>query len=143
MIDGSSKLNALLQKVPKSISLDDISSLNLTLISDPVYSNTSIEFDINGIFSSSSAKEKAYNMWRENNSQNGVHLSSNGEPKMFMVAIDEEVLNSALQVYFQVIFVSQISSTQRIVLLDLAFLILCRIVCTSFVSHYFLGSFAT
>jgi lipopolysaccharide-binding protein len=104
--DGCSKLNALLQKVPKSISLDHISSINLTLVGNPVYSNNSIEFGINGLFSSSPTKGKAYCMWRDDNLHKRVHLSSNAESKMVLIAIDEDVFNSALQVYFQVICVS-------------------------------------
>ncbi|KAJ4793866.1 lipid-binding serum glycoprotein family protein [Rhynchospora pubera] len=99
--DGSSKLNALLQKVPKSISLDHISSLNLTLVSNPIYSDTSIEFDINGLFNSSSRKEEANNKWRNYNLNKRVHLSSDCKSKMVVASIDELVFNSALQVYFQ------------------------------------------
>ncbi|KAF3331323.1 BPI/LBP family protein [Carex littledalei] len=104
--DGSSKLNALLQKVPKSFSLDNISSLNLTLVSDPVYSDATIEFDINGLFNSLSTKKKANNVLRNNNLRKEAHLSSNGESKMVVVSIDEEVFNSALQVYFQAGFMN-------------------------------------
>ncbi|KAH0992227.1 hypothetical protein GBA52_003710 [Prunus armeniaca] len=48
--EGIMKLDSLLQSLPKQISLDDIAALNVTFVGNPVLSNSSIEFQINGLF---------------------------------------------------------------------------------------------
>lgn len=48
--EGIMKLDSLLQSLPKQIKLDDIAALNVTLVDNPVLSNSSIEFQINGLF---------------------------------------------------------------------------------------------
>ncbi|CAL2229276.1 unnamed protein product [Prunus armeniaca] len=48
--EGIMKLDSLLQSLPKQIALDDIAALNVTFVGNPVLSNSSIEFQINGLF---------------------------------------------------------------------------------------------
>lgn len=96
IIDGTSKLDSLLQSLPRSVNLDNISALNMTFVNDPQYGNSSIEFDINGLFSSATAKLS--------NSQKHpqLSLSCGGASKMLLLSLDEAVFNSALEVYFKV-----------------------------------------
>ncbi|BAF19393.1 Os06g0309200 [Oryza sativa Japonica Group] len=95
IIDGTSKLDSLLQSLPRSVNLDNISALNMTFVNDPQYGNSSIEFDINGLFSSATAKLS--------NSQKHpqLSLSCGGASKMLLLSLDEAVFNSALEVYFK------------------------------------------
>ncbi|KAJ3694638.1 hypothetical protein LUZ60_000015 [Juncus effusus] len=92
--DGSSQLDSLLQQIPKEFSLDGISYLNLSLVQDPVYSENSVEIDINGLFNGGAKNT----VLRENR---GVFLSCGGESKMGLVSVDQQVFNSFLNVYYQ------------------------------------------
>jgi lipopolysaccharide-binding protein len=67
----------------------------MTFVNDPQYGNSSIEFDINGLFSSATAKLS--------NSQKHpqLSLSCGGASKMLLLSLDEAVFNSALEVYFK------------------------------------------
>ena len=69
----------------------------MTFVNDPHYGNSSIEFDINGLITSAVAKTT-------NNLQKHPHLSLScgGASKMLSLSLDEDVFNSALDVYFKV-----------------------------------------
>ncbi|KAI9176495.1 hypothetical protein LWI28_003541 [Acer negundo] len=51
--DGILKLDSYLQALPKEVPVDDHASLNVTFVDNPVLSNSSIGFDINGLFTTS------------------------------------------------------------------------------------------
>jgi lipopolysaccharide-binding protein len=68
----------------------------MTFVNDPHYGNSSIEFDINGLFSSVDAK--ANNLLKHPQ----LFLSCGGASKMLLLSLDEDVFNSALNVYFKV-----------------------------------------
>lgn len=95
IIDSASKLDSLLQGLPRSVSLDNVSALNMTFVNDPQYGNSSIEFDINGLFSSVVAKTSNLQKHPQ------LSLSCGGASKMLLLSLDEAVFNSALEVYFK------------------------------------------
>jgi lipopolysaccharide-binding protein len=68
----------------------------MTFVNDPHYGNSSIEFDINGLFSSVDAKTN--NLLKHQQ----LSLSCGGASKMLLLSLDEDVFNSALEVYFKV-----------------------------------------
>ncbi|KAG2611075.1 putative BPI/LBP family protein At1g04970 [Panicum virgatum] len=96
IIEGAGKLDSFLQGLPRTVSLDDVAALNMTFVNDPHYGNSSIEFDINGLITSAVAKTT-------NNLQKHPHLSLScgGASKMLSLSLDEDVFNSALDVYFK------------------------------------------
>ncbi|PUZ61155.1 hypothetical protein GQ55_4G251400 [Panicum hallii var. hallii] len=96
IIGGAGKLDSFLQGLPRTVSLDDVAALNMTFVNDPHYGNSSIEFDINGLITSAVAKTT-------NNLQKHPHLSLScgGASKMLLLSLDEDVFNSALDVYFK------------------------------------------
>lgn len=97
--EGTSKLDSLLQSLPKKINVDNVAALNVTFVKDPVFGNSSIEFDINGLFVSSSGYTDPRCLHKY------PLLSSCGSAsKMLWISLDEAVFNSASVVYFQVSF---------------------------------------
>ncbi|KAF2285704.1 hypothetical protein GH714_007294 [Hevea brasiliensis] len=48
--EGISKLDSRLQSLPKQVSVDHVSAMNVTFTDKPVLSNSSIEIDISGLF---------------------------------------------------------------------------------------------
>ncbi|WVZ81340.1 hypothetical protein U9M48_028729 [Paspalum notatum var. saurae] len=95
IIEGAGKLDSFLQSFPRTVNLDEVAALNMTFVNDPHYGNSSIEFDINGLITSAVAKTT--------NLQKHPHLSLScgGASKMLLLSLDEDVLNSALEVYFK------------------------------------------
>ncbi|KAJ1259135.1 hypothetical protein BS78_10G130600 [Paspalum vaginatum] len=95
IIEGAGKLDSFLQGLPRTVNLDEVAALNMTFVNDPHYGNSSIEFDINGLITSAVAKTT--------NLQKHPHLSMScgGASKMLLLSLDEDVLNSALEVYFK------------------------------------------
>lgn len=69
----------------------------MTFVNDPQYGNSSIEFDINGLFSSAVAKTSNLQKHPQ------LSLSCGGASKMLLLSLDEAVFNSVLEVYFKVI----------------------------------------
>ncbi|VAI73311.1 unnamed protein product [Triticum turgidum subsp. durum] len=95
IIDSTSKLDSLLQGLPRSVSLDNVTALNMTFVNDPLYGNSTIEFDINGLFAS--AVVKTSNLQKHPQ----LSLSCGGASNMLLLSLDEDVFNSALEVYFK------------------------------------------
>lgn len=85
-----------MQGLPRTISLDDVAALNMTFVNDPHYGNSSIEFDINGLITS--AVSKTTNLLKHPH----LSLDCGGASKMLLLSLDEDVLNSALEVHFKV-----------------------------------------
>lgn len=95
IIEGAGKLDSFLQGLPRTVSMDNIAALNMTFVNGPHYGNSSIQFDINGLITSAVAKTT--------NLQKNPHrcLSCGGASKMLLLSLDEDVFNSALEVYFK------------------------------------------
>lgn len=101
--EGIIDLDAFLQDLPKRIPVDDVVSFNVTLIDEPAFSNSSIGFDINGLFI---PKEKIWNL--EYTHKNTATLSCDDSSKMLGIAVDEDVFDSASVLYFNAGFMQWI-----------------------------------
>ncbi|XP_021687638.2 putative BPI/LBP family protein At1g04970 isoform X2 [Hevea brasiliensis] len=94
--EGISKLDSRLQSLPKQVSVDHVSAMNVTFTDKPVLSNSSIEIDISGLFM---ARDKVlipsyyYKGLRASD-------SSNCPAKMIGISLHENVFNTAAVVYF-------------------------------------------
>ncbi|XP_073010155.1 putative BPI/LBP family protein At1g04970 isoform X2 [Typha latifolia] len=95
--EGASKLDSLLQSLPKKINVDKTAALDVTFTKDPLYGNSSIEFDINGLFLSLN-KDASFSHLHNHHQ---LSLSCGGASKMLLISLDEAVFNSAAVVYFQ------------------------------------------
>ncbi|KAK9056788.1 hypothetical protein SSX86_024151 [Deinandra increscens subsp. villosa] len=93
-----SKLESLLQSLPKQIPVDDLASLNVTLVNNPFLSDTSLGFEINGLF----IENKTYTRSYGNSLQPPVHCLD--PSKMIGMAIDEAVFKSAFALYYNAMF---------------------------------------
>ncbi|KAK3021998.1 hypothetical protein RJ639_045159, partial [Escallonia herrerae] len=102
--EGVSKLGSLLQSLPKEISVDDIASLNVTFVGDPLLGDTSIGFEINGLFTEN--KKDAVSVYYPENSQPSI--CSSDPSKMLGILLDEAVFNSASAFYFNAEFMQWI-----------------------------------
>ncbi|KAF8657512.1 hypothetical protein HU200_060075 [Digitaria exilis] len=95
IIEGAGKLDSFLQGLPRTVSLDNIAALNMTFVNDPHYGNSSIQFDINGLITKAVAKTTNLQKHPQ------LSLSCGGASKMLLLSIDEDVFNSASEVYFK------------------------------------------
>lgn len=95
--EGVSKLQLLLQSLPKKIDVDDGVALNVTFVNDPIFGDSSIEFDINGLFIPSYEVVLPRHSYKEALSS----ISCLGASKMLGISLDEAVFNSASLVFFQ------------------------------------------
>lgn len=94
--EGVMKLDSLLQSLPSKIPVYDIAVLNVTFVDNPVLSNSSVEFEINGLVTSKDAV-----LASDYNHKEGKDFFSCGSPsKMIHISIQEKVLNSASLVFF-------------------------------------------
>lgn len=102
--EGILKLDLFLQSLPKEIPVDDDASINVTFVDNPSLSNSSVGFDINGLFT---AKKKVpIPMYYYENTLPSVLCT---EPtKMLGISLDEAVFNSASALYYNVSFESVI-----------------------------------
>ncbi|TYI36500.1 hypothetical protein ES332_A03G146100v1 [Gossypium tomentosum] len=48
--EGIIKLDSLLQSLPKQLQVNSIVALNVTFMDDPLFTNSSVELEINGLF---------------------------------------------------------------------------------------------
>lgn len=96
--EGISKLDSLLQSLPKEIPVDDHASLNITFVDNPLLTSSSIEFDIDGLFTA--RKKASIPNYYNSNLQPPVFCSD--QSKMLGISLDEAVLNSASALYYDV-----------------------------------------
>lgn len=96
--EGTSKLDSLLQSLPREIPVNDKASLNVTFVNEPLLSNSSIEFDINGLFTP--VKMVSATEYYDRHPQPLVYC--NNPSKMLGISLDEAVFNSALASYYDV-----------------------------------------
>ncbi|KAM1699350.1 hypothetical protein ACFX2K_030709 [Malus domestica] len=94
--EGIVKLDSLLQSLPKQIALDDIAALNVTFVGNPVLSNSSIEFQINGLFTA-----------LDDNSASSLYNKGSLDPvpcnapaKMVEISLHENVFSSVSLVFY-------------------------------------------
>ncbi|KDP39204.1 hypothetical protein JCGZ_00961 [Jatropha curcas] len=94
--EGILKLDSRLQSLPKQVSVDHVSVMNVTFVDDPVLSNSTIELDINGLFMAMD------NVLIPSHYYKGIHDSdsSNCQTKMIEISLHENVFNTAAVVYF-------------------------------------------
>ncbi|KAL5581757.1 hypothetical protein UlMin_014199 [Ulmus minor] len=98
--EGILTLDSFLQSLPKEIPLDDNASLNVTFVNEPILSNSSIGFDINGLFTPS--KNALVPNYYEKDSESS--LSCTDPLKMLEISLDEAVINSASALYYDAEF---------------------------------------
>lgn len=96
--EGILKLDSFLQALPKEIPLDDNGSLNVTLVNAPLLSNSSIGFEINGLF----APRKRVPVLKYSEKDSQSQSSCSDKLKMLGISLDETVFNSASGLYFDV-----------------------------------------
>lgn len=98
--EGILKLDSRLQSLPKQVSVDHTSAMNVTFVDDPVLRNSSVEIDIDGLFMSKD------NILIPGYYRKGLHPSdsSNCAAKMVGISLCENVFNTAAVVYFNVSF---------------------------------------
>ncbi|XP_038703636.1 putative BPI/LBP family protein At1g04970 [Tripterygium wilfordii] len=102
--DGVLKLDSFLQALPKEIPVDDNASLNVTFVDNPLLSNSSIGFDINGLFI---ARRKVHILKHQHkNSPSSVYCTD--PSRMLGIALDEAVFNSASALYYNAKFMQWI-----------------------------------
>ncbi|KAG7957739.1 hypothetical protein I3843_11G190300 [Carya illinoinensis] len=94
--EGIIKLDSLLQSLPEHIPVYSIAVLNVTFVDNPVLSNSSIEFDINGLVTSKDAvlvSNHNHKGWKGS-------FSCSSLAKMVQISLQDDVFNSASFVYF-------------------------------------------
>ncbi|KAK4777356.1 hypothetical protein SAY87_017543 [Trapa incisa] len=94
--EGMVKLNSIIQDLPKEIPVDDNASVNLTFVDDPLLTNSSIGFGINGLFiTRENVPPVRYSTW-------GFQLPvfCQDPAKMLGISLDEAVFKSAAGLYF-------------------------------------------
>ncbi|KAI9177211.1 hypothetical protein LWI28_012378 [Acer negundo] len=101
--EGILKLDSFLQALPKDVPVDDHASLNVTFVDNPVLSNSSIGFDINGLFTASENFLFPYHL---KNLQPSVLCPD--QSKMLGISLDEAVFNSASVLYYDAEFMQWI-----------------------------------
>ncbi|KAB2057350.1 hypothetical protein ES319_A11G162300v1 [Gossypium barbadense] len=103
--DGILKLDSFLQSLPKEIPVDDNASLNVSFVENPQLSSSSIEFDINGLFTDGKTVQPVSNHYRQA-SQPSVFCTD--QSKMLGISLDEAVFNSASALYYDAEFMEWI-----------------------------------
>ncbi|BBH02055.1 lipid-binding serum glycoprotein family protein, partial [Prunus dulcis] len=94
--EGIMKLDFLLQSLPKQIALDDIAALNVTFVGNPVFSNSSIEFQINGLFMAPN-DDFASSLYNKGSLD---PVPFNAPAKMVEISLHENVFSSVSLVFF-------------------------------------------
>lgn len=96
--DAIVKLDYLLQSLPKEVPVTDIAALNITFVDDPELSGSSLDLEINGLFSAKheNALSSHYHRLIQDSS------SCKEEDKMVEISLHEDVLKSVSSVYFEV-----------------------------------------
>lgn len=94
--EGMMKLDSLLQSLPKKIPVNDIVAMNVTFVGNPVLSNSSVELEINGLFTAI------------DDLASELHLKASSVlvycTKMIEMSLHENVFNSLSSVLFDVSF---------------------------------------
>lgn len=94
--EGMMKIDSQLQSLPKEIPIAGVAQWNITFVNDPILSNSSVGFEINGLFTGKD-KNVTSGHYLRNFQTSG---SCKRADKMVGISIHEKVLNSASLVYF-------------------------------------------
>ncbi|KAJ4981501.1 hypothetical protein NE237_032338 [Protea cynaroides] len=94
--EGIMKLDSLLKTLPVEVSVDEIAALNVTFVNGPEFSNSSIGFEIDGLFTAAHKGVSTGNYFM--NSQPPAFC--NCQNKMLEISLDEAVFKSASNVYY-------------------------------------------
>ncbi|MBA0859188.1 hypothetical protein Goshw_004253 [Gossypium schwendimanii] len=103
--DGILKLDSFLQSLPKEIPVDDNASLNVSFVENPELSSSSIEFDINGLFTNGKKVQPVSNHYRQVLQPSVFCID---QSKMLGISLDEAVFNSASALYYDAEFMEWI-----------------------------------
>lgn len=98
LTEGVSDLDSFLQNLPKEIPVDDNAALNVTFTSDPILRNSSITFEIDGLFTKGETNQFLKSFFRKSVSL----VICPGNSKMLGISVDEAVFNSAAALYYNV-----------------------------------------
>ncbi|KAG7653101.1 Lipid-binding serum glycoprotein N-terminal [Arabidopsis suecica] len=101
LTEGVSDLDSFLQNLPKEIPVDDNAALNVTFTSDPILRNSSITFEIDGLFTKGETYQVLKSFFRKSVSL----VICPGNSKMLGISVDEAVFNSAAALYYNADFV--------------------------------------
>ncbi|KAI4388384.1 hypothetical protein MLD38_000717 [Melastoma candidum] len=96
--EGILRLNSALQELPKEIPVGDAAEMNVTFIDDPVLNNSSVYFELDGLFLPENHLPSVIS-YRSSHSR--VVDSCGDAYKMIEMSLHEDVLNSASEVYFR------------------------------------------
>lgn len=90
------KLDSIFQSLPKQIPVSDIASMNTSFVRSPVLSDSSVEVEINGLFTASSGTSMLnyYHKGFESSA------SCSSPAKMIGIQLNENVFSSGALVYF-------------------------------------------
>lgn len=102
IVEGVKSLDSMLQKIPKEVKVDDVVSLNVTFVDDPLFGNSFIEFDIDGLFVSSNFIEENQVPKKLLKDTSSLGVPCEGS-EMLGISLDQAVFNTASALYFQVI----------------------------------------
>ncbi|XP_022758974.1 putative BPI/LBP family protein At1g04970 [Durio zibethinus] len=102
--DGILKLDSFLQSLPKEIPVDDNASLNVSFVANPLLSNSSIEFDINGLFIATK-KVPVPKHYPKTQQPSVICID---QSKMLGISLDGAVFNSASALYYDAEFMEWI-----------------------------------
>ncbi|CAM8949764.1 unnamed protein product [Rhodiola kirilowii] len=93
---GVFKLDSLLQSLPREISVEDVAAINITFVGQPLISNSSIGFDIDGSFMET---ETTVLTSPSRGNLRSLPLCNN-QSKMLGISVDEAVFNSASALFY-------------------------------------------
>lgn len=96
--EGISKFNLFMQSLPKEIPVDEFVSLNVTFVNGPLLSNSSVEFEIDGLFTENKKSAVSGLDYMGGNSE--VVVPCQDSSQMLAISLDEAVFNSASSIYY-------------------------------------------
>ncbi|XP_024008742.1 putative BPI/LBP family protein At1g04970 isoform X2 [Eutrema salsugineum] len=102
--EGVSDLDSFLQSLPKEIPVDDKAALNVTFTSDPILKDSSVTFEIDGLFTKRETNQDLKSFFR-NSASSAI---CPGNSKMLGISVDEAVFNSAAALYYNAEFMQWI-----------------------------------
>lgn len=98
IMEGASKLDLFLEKLPKEIYVDEVAAMNVTFVNDPLFKSSSVEFDIDGLFIPS-GKTAVRSYMHSGDIKFATPLG--GCSRMLWLSLDEDVFNSISALYFK------------------------------------------
>lgn len=96
--DAIVKLDSLLQSLPREVSVTSIAALNVTVVGDPLLSESSLDLEIDGLFSGKNETALPSLYHRIVQASDACQEAD----KMVKISLHEDVLRSASSVYFEV-----------------------------------------